>query len=85
MCICRFVKTILGFLGVFILSESGIDLSSFAEGMEYVGMSRIIYPVIYSKDVVTANLVVFILGLFVSAYPAAKAARITPIEALAHT
>ena len=75
----------LGFLGVFILSETGIDLSSFAEGMEFVGMSRIIYPVIYSKDVVTANLVVFILGLFVSAYPAAKAARITPIEALAHT
>ena len=75
----------LGFLGVFILSETGIDLSSFAEGMEFVGMSRIIYPVIYSKDVVTANLVVFILGLLVSAYPAAKAARITPIEALAHT
>ena len=75
----------LGFLGIFILSETGIDLSSFAEGMEFVGMSRIIYPVIYSKDVVTANLVVFILGLFVSAYPAAKAARITPIEALAHT
>ena len=31
------------------------------------------------------GLVVFILGLLVSIYPAVKAARFTPVEALAHT
>jgi len=55
-----------------------------AAGAEFAGMSRMIYPVVESKDVVTANLVVFILGIIVSLYPAIKAARFTPIEAMAH-
>ena len=74
----------LGFLNIFALSGTGIDLSSLAAGLEYVGMPRVIYPIISSKDVITANLVVFILGLLVSLYPAFKAARFTPVEALAH-
>jgi ABC-type lipoprotein release transport system permease subunit len=37
------------------------------------------------RDILTANLVVLALGLIVSLYPAVKAARITVIEAFAHT
>jgi len=79
------IGNILGLLTVFALSGSGIDLSSFAAGAEYVGMSRVIYPVMHAKDMAMANLVVIVLGLLVSLYPAAKAARFTPVEALAHT
>ncbi len=79
------IGNILSFLSVFALSGSGIDLSSLAAGLEFAGMSRVIYPAIYSHDVIVANLVVFILGLLVSVYPAVKAARFTPVEALAHT
>ena len=79
------IGNILGLLSVLALSGSGIDLSALAAGMEYFGISRVIYPVIYGKDLTMANLVVFILGLLVSVYPAAKAARFTPVEALAHT
>jgi ABC-type lipoprotein release transport system permease subunit len=75
----------LGFLSVFALSGPGIDLSALAAGTEYWGMSRVIYPSILGQDVIMANLVVFILGLVVSLYPAVKAARFTPVEALAHT
>ena len=75
----------LGFVSVLALSVKGIDLSALAAGMEYWGMSRVIYPSILGQDVIMANLVVFILGLVVSLYPAVKAARFTPIEALAHT
>ena len=75
----------LGFLTVLALSGSGIDLSALAAGLEYVGMSRVIYPEIQIKDILTANVVVFVLGLLVSAYPAVKAARFTPVEALAYT
>ena len=75
----------LGFLSVLALSGSGIDLSALAAGAEFFGMTRVIYPVISGKDVTMANLVVFILGLLVSIYPAVKAARFTPVEALAHT
>jgi ABC-type lipoprotein release transport system permease subunit len=75
----------LGFLSVLALSVNGIDLSALAAGMEYWGMSRVIYPSILGQDVIMANLVVFVLGLVVSLYPAVKAARFTPVEALAHT
>ena len=75
----------LGLLSVFALAGTGIDLSALSEGLEFAGMSRIIYPVIVIKDIVAANLVVLILGLVVSAYPAVKAARFTPVEAMAHT
>jgi ABC-type antimicrobial peptide transport system permease subunit len=75
----------LGFLSVYLLSSNGIDLSFLAAGMEFVGLSRIIYPTVLLKDVITANLVVFVLGLLVSLYPAFRATRFTPVEAMAHT
>jgi len=76
---------LFGYLTVLPLANSGIDLSMFAEGSEMFGMSRMVYPVIYAKDIVTANLVVLVLGLLICLYPAVKAARFTPIEAMAKT
>jgi ABC-type lipoprotein release transport system permease subunit len=78
------VGNVLGFLSIYALSGSGIDLSALAAGAEYAGMSRIIYPAIAAKDVMVANLTVLLLGLLVSLYPAIKASRFTPVEALAH-
>jgi ABC-type lipoprotein release transport system permease subunit len=48
-------------------------------------MSRVIFPVVWVKDIASANLVVLVLGLLVCLYPAFKAARFTPVEAMAHT
>jgi ABC-type lipoprotein release transport system permease subunit len=79
------VGNLLGFLSIYALSGSGIDLSALAAGAEYAGMSRIIYPAIAAKDVWVANLTVLLLGLLVSLYPAIKASRFTPVQALAHT
>jgi ABC-type antimicrobial peptide transport system permease subunit len=79
------IGNILSFLSIYLLSGSGIDLSALAAGAEYAGMSRVIYPALEGKDVLMSNLIVLLLGLVVSAYPAAKAARFTPVEALAHT
>ncbi|MGD8304897.1 MAG: ABC transporter permease [Desulfobacterales bacterium] len=75
----------LGFLSIYALSGSGIDLSALAAGAEYAGMTRIIYPAVALKDVLVANLTVLLLGLLVSLYPAIKASRFTPVQALAHT
>ena len=79
------IGNILAFICIFALARSGIDLSALAAGAEYAGMTRVIYPAIALKDILISNLVVLFLGIFVSAYPAVKAARFTPVEALAHT
>ena len=79
------VGNCLGFLSIYALSGSGIDLSALAAGAEYAGMARIIYPAVAAKDVMVANLTVLLLGLLVSLYPAIKASRFTPVEALSHT
>ncbi len=75
---------ILGFLSSWALS-GGIDLTALAAGVEFFGMPRVIYPVIAFGDVVMANGMVAVLGLLVSVYPAVRAARFTPVEALMRT
>jgi ABC-type lipoprotein release transport system permease subunit len=74
----------LGVLSVLVLARTGIDLSAFAAGMEFVGMSRLIFPVLLVKDVLTASATVLVLGLLVSLYPAVKAARFKPVQAMAN-
>ncbi|MDD5711812.1 MAG: ABC transporter permease [Smithellaceae bacterium] len=69
---------------VYALSLHGIDLSAFAAGSEFAGVARVIYPLVDARNVISANAVVFVLGILISLYPAAKAARFTPREALLH-
>jgi ABC-type lipoprotein release transport system permease subunit len=85
LCIGAVVGNFIGFLSVRILGRTGIDLSSLAEGSEYFGMSTVIYPALAVKDVVVADVTVLALGILVSMYPALKASRFRPVEALART
>jgi len=75
----------LGLASCAALGVHGIDLSALSEGLEFIGMARTIYPLIKAADVITANLVVFGLGLLVCLYPAARAARLVPVKAMAST
>lgn len=60
----------------------GIDLSGVAEGLEMVGVAPVIYPARSPGDVLVANLLVFVLGLAASLYPAWRASRHVPVEAI---
>lgn len=71
----------LSWLSVFALSD-GLDLSAFSRGMETIAMPSIIYPALQAKDLLTANLLVVVLGLLASLYPAWRAARRIPVEAI---
>jgi len=75
---------ILGIASALVLKNTGIDLSGLAAGAEYAGISRVIYPELLPSDILISNLVVFVLGALVSLYPASKAARFTPVQAMIH-
>lgn len=74
---------VLGFSSVALISKNGIDLSALAAGAEMWGIPRKLFPEIWAQDVAVAALVVLFLGLLVSLYPAVKAARFTPTQAMA--
>jgi ABC-type lipoprotein release transport system permease subunit len=65
--------------------KGGIDLSMFAEGLQLVGISPVIFPTLASGDVLVANAVVAVLGVLASLYPAWRASRYVPVEALTRT
>jgi len=73
---------LIGLASCWAVAVKGIDLSALAQGVEYAGMSRIIFPVMQAGDMINANAVVLGLGLLVSCYPAVKAARFTPVQAM---
>ncbi|MGB5278469.1 MAG: ABC transporter permease [Gammaproteobacteria bacterium] len=65
--------------------QDGINISVVAEGMEMMGTSSILYPALKLNDMITANVIVIVLGLLTSILPAWRAARYDPIEALNKT
>jgi ABC-type lipoprotein release transport system permease subunit len=60
----------------------GIDLSQWAEGMEMAGMRSTLVPIMRVADLVLVATMSMALGLLASLYPAWRATRIKPLEAL---
>ncbi len=60
----------------------GINFSTFAEGAEMWGMSKVIYPRLGVGDIVNAVVFIVALGTLASLYPALRAARRVPVEAI---
>ena len=60
----------------------GIDVSAFAEGMEFAQLSNIIPFIIVREDLILANVIVITLGLLTSLYPAWRASRLVPANAI---
>jgi ABC-type lipoprotein release transport system permease subunit len=71
----------LSFASILPLRD-GIDISIVAEGMEWFGASSTLYPELELKDVITANVVVIVLGFLASISPAWRASRYEPVEAI---
>ncbi len=62
--------------------QDGIDISAVAAGLEMFGASSILYPELQLEDMITANVVVLVLGFLASLSPAWRASRYEPIEAI---
>lgn len=72
---------ILSWLTILPLKD-GIDVSSVAAGMEFAGMSSTLLPAVKWPDVLLANALVLVLGIAASLFPAWRASRKVPIEAI---
>jgi ABC-type lipoprotein release transport system permease subunit len=62
--------------------KDGIDVSIVSEGMELWGAASVLYPALYFKDVVLANVIVLVLGFLASLSPAWRASRYDPVRAI---
>jgi ABC-type lipoprotein release transport system permease subunit len=72
----------LGVLLVLWLADGGIDLSSYAEGVELAGMRSILMPRLLAGDVVLVVSLSLVFGVLAALYPARRAVKIKPLEAL---
>lgn len=64
------------------LSEVGIDMSWFSAALEGWGIGAIIYPRTDAWDLVSPLVLAVVTGVIAAAWPALKAARLRPAEAL---
>jgi len=62
----------------------GINLSAYAASAEQIGFPKIIVPLFHVRDLAIPNAFVLFLGIMVNLYPAVKAGRIPPVEAMTH-
>lgn len=76
------VGIILGVAVSSLTARSGIDISIVSEGIGALGYDSIVYPYLKSKDVVGVVIMVFITGIIAAIYPAIKALKLKPAEAI---
>ncbi len=64
------------------LSHTGWDLSMFSASLRSLGVGSVIYPVIQTSSVIQTVLIIPIAALLGAVYPAMKAVRLQPVEAI---
>jgi ABC-type antimicrobial peptide transport system permease subunit len=72
----------LGLFAIRYFGTHGIDLSIWSKGLEQVGFDPIIYTSIDHFFVAIVVILVLATGMLASIFPAVKALRLKPVEAL---
>jgi ABC-type lipoprotein release transport system permease subunit len=76
------VGEIISMLLIKYYGKSGIDVSSMAEGLEAIGYSALTYTSLEPLRYVQITIMVFITGILASIYPAVKALKLDPANAI---
>jgi ABC-type lipoprotein release transport system permease subunit len=71
-----------GWVIVDALGKTGIHFSSWGEGFEAIGFAAIVYPVIKPVFFVIITVMVVVTAIISSVWPARKALKLIPVEAL---
>ena len=72
---------LLGF-ALFQLVADGIDLSAFSDSLEMLGARALFVPVVRIDDVLLVTVMSLMLGVLASFYPAWRAVKLKPVDAL---
>lgn len=72
----------LGYLTVSYYGAKGIDLSAYGKGMEKFGFSDFVYLSLDASSFITVTIAVAITAILAALYPALKATRLKPIDAM---
>ena len=72
------VLAYLSFLGL----KDGLDLGAWSQGLESFGIRAVLYPIMRVDDFVKIALMSFFMGVLASYWPAKRAMRIMPLQAM---
>jgi ABC-type lipoprotein release transport system permease subunit len=67
------------------LGKYGIDLTTFTSANQYFANSHVLKAHLLAKDLIAANAITLITAVIGGIYPAWKASRLKPVDAIAHT
>jgi putative ABC transport system permease protein len=71
-----------GFLTISYLGKTGIDLTNYSAGLEAIGYESILYPSLTSADYIQIGIGVIVTAMLAAIYPAWKAIKNDPVEAI---
>jgi len=77
-----FVGVVISVTVITLTGQHGINFSGWAEGMESWGYSAHIYPALYLSFYIGMTLLVIVTGMVSSVFPARKALKLNPAEAI---
>lgn len=77
-----FTGILIGLGATLATMKDGIDLSDFAAGFEAMGYSPHVYPVVEFENLIVIVILVILTGIVASIYPARKALKYNPAEAI---
>lgn len=76
------VGMLLGAAIISFFGKTGIDFSIYAEGLNNIGYASVIYPSIGIDYYINTVIMVILTGIIASLYPARKALKLNPAEAV---
>lgn len=77
-----FLGIVFGYLLFLLFEKNGLDMSIWGEGLEAMGFSAIIYPEFDYGMIIPIIILVILTGIFSSLYPAYKALKLNPSDAI---
>lgn len=76
------IGMIISYFTILYTSSKGIDISAVAEGLEAVGYSAVIYPSLSISFYIGITFLVILTSIISAIYPAVKALKLNPAEAV---